>query len=171
MSKKPWYTRKHLAIDFNGVICTDRQAYQEGRITGTIRNEAWRAIKLYLDHGYKIIIQTARHDLDQVKLWMLFEERKASKSGIVCRLEFAHKPMAFLSIDDRAFTFCGTFPTTDEIDDFRAWQQPENRENERRTHAEISETEALPSMSHESIEATQATILEESTDSRSEQRQ
>jgi len=151
-----WYTRKHIAIDFCGVVCTDRTEYEEGRITGQIRNEAWRAINRYLDQGYKVIIQTARHDLEQVKLWMLFEEKKTSRSGIVARLDFARKPMAFISIDDRALQFRGTFPSIEEIESFKTWQSAVPRQTKNSDFETIG-----PSQSKMSIEETLATMSEE----------
>ena len=146
--RTPWYTRKHVVVDFNGVVCINRSpaGHEEGRITGEMRNETWRILKEYLDAGHKVIIATARHDLDQVKLWMTFEAKKARRLDIVPRLTFERKPMAFITIDDRAHKFTGTFPTLEEIASFKTWEKPEA------VSPIISDSEALPSQSHMSIE-------------------
>lgn len=35
----------------------------------------------------------------------------------------AEKPLAFLYLDDRGFTFNGTFPTLEEVRNFKTWQE------------------------------------------------
>lgn len=138
-----------IVVDLNGVILTNREKFEEGRITGEVTDEAWTALAEYLEKGWVVVVATARHDLEQVKLKLLFEARKANKAWIIHQLEFAYKPMCWISIDDRAYKFEGNFPSTAEIDNFRPHKGPPAPKR-----PIISASEEMASQAHLSIEET-----------------
>lgn len=59
----------------------------------------------------KVVTDVTRFDWDQ------FPEGKIILSGV--------RPPAFVTIDDRGWTFAGTFPSVDELAAFKTWQQQE----------------------------------------------
>ena len=138
-----------IVVDLNGVILTNRQPYEEGRISGEVQPEVWDALQEYLNNNWVVVVATARNDLDQVKLKLLFEARKVNKAHIIHQLEFARKPMAWISIDDRAYKFEGNFPSTAEIDNFRPHKGPPAPKR-----PIISASEEMASQAHLSIEET-----------------
>ena len=137
-----------VVLDFCGVVNIRRAPYKDKQITGDIHPELWATLKDYQDAGYSVTIATARHSLTQVELWLKFEARKAGRESLVQNLKFERKPLAYISIDDRATQFTGTFPSVQFIENFQPWESP------RRSESEISENEILPSQSHLTIEET-----------------
>ena len=137
-----------VVLDFCGVVNIRRAPYKDKQITGDTHPELWTTLKNYQDAGYSVTIATARHSLPQVELWLKFEARKAGRESLVQNLKFERKPLAYISIDDRATQFTGTFPSVQFIENFRPWEVPHPSE------AEISENETLPSQSHLTIEET-----------------
>ena len=48
----------------------------------------------------------------------------SAANGVRNQIRFAHhKPPALVTIDDRALTFDGTWPTMDEIKNFKPWNK------------------------------------------------
>lgn len=83
--------------DFKVAIVSSRSSYMSGRACMSEYIEKWARIE--------------GHDLNDVQ--HLFDG-----------LDFpTDKPPAILTIDDRAFCFTGTFPSTAEIKDFKPWNK------------------------------------------------
>lgn len=114
--------RKIICVDFDGVL----HSYKSG----------WKGVDVVADppvEGALAWLSQLCNDPDlQV---MVYSSRSKAASGIYAmqrwlekygfdstRVEFpTEKPVAFLTIDDRAWLFTGTFPALEEIHSFKSW--------------------------------------------------
>lgn len=112
-----------LCVDFDGVIHDYRDGWQGGRIYGNVTDGffAWleQAQRLF-----RVVVYSSRSkDEDGVKAmksWLAQQNGGILPDG----LEFANeKPPAFLTIDDRALTFNGSWGEFEpgKLRDFRPW--------------------------------------------------
>lgn len=122
MIEKATY-KKTLVLDFDGVI----HSYVSGWKGATVIPDppvewAFAAIDAYLAF-YKVAIYSSRSKepggIAAMQTWF-----RVHGYLDVNKLEFpTQKPAAFLTIDDRAICFNGTWPTIAEIDAFKPWYQ------------------------------------------------
>lgn len=121
MNKKP------ICIDFDGVIHGYQSKWQgvdvitDPPVPGAI--EWLRA--LLADPGLEPMVYSSRSKVTEgvaaMQAWLI---RNGLTQDEVDRLPFpTQKPAAFLTIDDRAVCFTGSFPAADAIHGFRTWQQ------------------------------------------------
>jgi len=60
-----------------------------------------------------------------MKRWLL---KHGMRPGEIAAITFPlFKPPAFLQIDDRAWTFTGTFPSVEQMQEFAPWNKPRKR--------------------------------------------
>jgi hypothetical protein len=122
---------KAIALDFDGVIhqyttkWTDAKTISDPPVPG-----AFAAIQHYRDHGFKVIIYSARltPDDNTEGAWQATMETKEAMRewflgyGVPMDVinEFVFwtspgKPHALIYIDDRGYRFEGTFPTAAQV--------------------------------------------------------
>ena len=118
MSRKPI-----LCLDFDGVIHSyssgwkGAEVIQDEPVTG-----AFEAIEKYLEH-FSVHIYSSRSNtlksIDAMIKWFIdngFER--------IDELTFPlEKPPAFVTIDDRAITFTGIWPSVEDIKKFKPWNR------------------------------------------------
>lgn len=88
-----------LAVDFDGVVHSYEDGWQGGVIYGP-PTEGCEAALRKLSLSYKLVIFTARHDLEAVHLWLVKEHLRQYFAEITNR-----KPAAVAYLDDRALKF------------------------------------------------------------------
>lgn len=125
-----------LCLDFDGVIHSYEKGWQDGTIYGTATEGFFPWLVKAKEHFHIVIyssrsktregIEAMRQWLnDQEKLWLIntYPDDDSDWSNIK-DIEFAHeKPSAFLTIDDRAITFAGSWEELDpeELHRFKPW--------------------------------------------------
>lgn len=110
--------------EFEVHIFSSRSRYLFGR----------RAMKSWLKHSLLAICEFAPNDLEwwekqvtergcmTMEPWYIIERERAAE--IINLIKWpTHKPPALLTIDDRAMTFTGKWPTTAEIKSFKPWNK------------------------------------------------
>jgi hypothetical protein len=123
-----------ICVDFDGVIHSYDRGWQDGSIYGTAvpgffdwLNEAWKS--------FTIVIYSSRSKtpkgLEEMKTWLSDQEykwllNKNPDTGVYPEgtVSFTHeKPLAFLTIDDRALTFNGdwTVFAPNKLVTFKPW--------------------------------------------------
>lgn len=112
-------TKLTLCIDFDGVIHSYSKGWQDGSIYDAPVPGALDFIKEALKH-FKVVIYSTRASTQSGQLDILnylIDHKFPSNT-----LEITDKkPIAFLTIDDRAILFTGKFPSIQEIIDFKTW--------------------------------------------------
>jgi hypothetical protein len=127
MNKKPF--RPTICVDFDGVI----HSYESG----------WQGIDVVADrpvpNAFDWLIDLLENDSGPVPV--IYSSRSKEEAGIKAMKEwfaiegFPHhllnilefpiqKPAAWLTIDDRALCFTGTFPSLDQMMTFKPWNKP-----------------------------------------------
>ena len=113
-----------IALDFDGVI----NSYESGFVA--IDNipdppvpGAFKFIKKLLRKGFKVYIYSTRNGdpkgKEAILSWM---KKYGMKKKVLSQIELAEgKPIAKLYIDDRAWQFTGTWPSIDELENFKPW--------------------------------------------------
>lgn len=125
--------RPTLCVDFDGVIHSYERGWQNGVIYGTVVPGFFEWVERVRDH-FKLVIYSSRSKSDDgvttMALW-LHEQRakwlaEGGQRNLVDPLtfEFAHeKPAAWLTIDDRAIQFNGSWTAPElEVDAMRAFK-------------------------------------------------
>ena len=119
--------KKILCIDFDGVIHSYSSGWQgAGKISdppvpGAIE---W-LIELVKSDDFEPQIYSSRSRQDggiiAMHHWLL---RNGILLEILNKIKFpTQKPAAFLTIDDRAICFDGSFPTQDQMKEFKPWNK------------------------------------------------
>ena len=116
-----------LCIDFDGVIheykskWVDSATICDGPVVGAIN---WLKA-LVADKDMKPSIYSSRSKTPEgVKAMKVWLTQNGMTLDEIRGLEFpTQKPAAFLTIDDRAICFRGTFPSKQEITHFKAWNK------------------------------------------------
>ena len=119
--------KKIICVDFDGVLHKYTSPWESHEIIsdGPVP-EALNWIRKMMDDGrFEIHIYSSRSrfptGLEAMKMW--FDEQ-GLEDNYRDQLKFsATKPAAFMTIDDRAFCFEGTFPDPDWIDSFKPWNK------------------------------------------------
>lgn len=113
-----------IALDFDGVLSDytgwkGHQAPFDPPVDGAIA-----AIRDYQDAGYRVCIYTTRADssaqIARLELWLKthgLERKRINELNITDR-----KPPAIIYLDDRAMLFTGTFPSVEQIKEFKTWK-------------------------------------------------
>jgi hypothetical protein len=117
---------KTIAIDFDGVLAA-YDGWKGEEHYGAPLPGAIEFVKTLLDERYIVVIFTTRAGtsagIDRLEGWLKLHGLEAllhDRLVITCI-----KPPAWLYIDDRCFLFKGTYPTINEIEDFKPWwKQP-----------------------------------------------
>jgi hypothetical protein len=120
--------KKIIAVDFDGVLHRYNSGWQgvavipDPPVDGAIE---W--LVGLLESGYEVHISSSRN-VDRegrlaMKAWLVAHGFPVGRLGEI--QVPVHKPPAWLTIDDRALTFIGVFPTSEEIEAFRPWHQAE----------------------------------------------
>lgn len=156
----------NICIDFDGVIHSYDKGWCEGVIYGNVVPGFFEWAHRMLCNSFKLTVYSSRSAEDigtsAMKTWLTNEARDwdmnnldhpASASNIVPRLTFANvKPIAWLTIDDRAICFNGDWSapelSPENIGAFRAWMnQPKNDQIGRRIDESAATFRALDEMS------------------------
>jgi hypothetical protein len=117
--------KQTLCLDFDGVIHSCEQGWQEGEIYGTL-------LPGFLDwleearQYFNIVIYSSRSATDEGRAAMA--QWLTKQAGKPLTVEFAAvKPAAFLTIDDRALTFNGDWRdpiyAPDVLRGFQPWNE------------------------------------------------
>jgi len=118
--------RKKICVDFDGVVHWYRDGWKEGVIYDEPVPGAfsWLA-ELVGDPDFEVCIYSSRSKepggVATMAAWFLEHDLP---QAVFDELEFpTQKPAAYLTIDDRAICFEGTFPTRDEMSAFKPWMK------------------------------------------------
>lgn len=119
--------RKILCIDFDGVIHSYKSGWQGADVVSD--PPVHGAIPWLVDlvnKGWGVAIYSARSSqsggIRAMQQWLLSQGMSAAM--VLEEIQFPReKPPAYLTIDDRAWCFQGTFPTQGELENFVPWHQ------------------------------------------------
>lgn len=139
------FGKKDIVLDFDGVLHSYTSKWMEADfIPDPPVPGAIKFLKdLIYSKEYNVCIFSSRSHQDGgiramknwIKFWCLKELTLEEANGVTNYLfdynsltkKFEHfpvsKPSAFLSIDDRAMCFTGTFPSFEEINAFKPWNK------------------------------------------------
>jgi hypothetical protein len=117
---------KNICVDFDGVLHSYTSGWKGEEVVAdppTPGAMQWLA-ELQRDEGLKVSIYSSRSKVEAgifaMRGWL--REHGREHGVDVDKLDFpTQKPAAFLTIDDRAICFNGTFPSLGEIHGFRTW--------------------------------------------------
>lgn len=117
--------KKTICVDFDGVIHSYDSGWKghdvvsDGPVPGAID---WlkRAV-LFFDIQIYSSRSKEHEGIQAMRNWLL---ENGLSMELLNEIKFpTQKPAAFLTIDDRAICFEGTFPTFEEINSFRPWNK------------------------------------------------
>ena len=115
-----------LCLDFDGVIHSYSSGWKGAEvIPDPPVPEAINWIKCMLGEEFIICIFSSRsrypEGIDAMRVWLVENGLSLGELG---QIDFpTEKPPAFLTIDDRAITFNGTFPKLSQIRNFKPWNK------------------------------------------------
>jgi hypothetical protein len=90
--------KQTIAIDFDGVIHAYSQGWHDGDIYDDPVPGTKEAIKKLMNKGYKVVVFTARTDLEEIGVWLKYHDIVVDKITNT-------KPRAIAYIDDRGIRF------------------------------------------------------------------
>jgi hypothetical protein len=90
---------KTIAIDFDGVVHAYSHGWQDGEIYDDPMSGLIMGLAKLVPH-YRLVIFTARHDLDAVRTWLKSHRLDHYFADVTNR-----KPAAAIYLDDRAVRF------------------------------------------------------------------
>ena len=137
-SRRDDVSKKTLCVDFDGVIHSYVSGWQGADVIPDPPVEgALEWLSALVGEGYDVCIYSSRSGQDggvsAMRDWLLrhdsYERTSTFSLGIKEMLEDGlirfptEKPAAYLTIDDRCIAFRGTFPSVQEIENFRPWNE------------------------------------------------
>ena len=116
--------KKTLCLDFDGVIHSYTSGWQGADvISDPPVPGAIDFIRKALGTFTVAIYSSRSHEaggIEAMQWWL----RKHAEPGLVAEIEFPqYKPSAFITIDDRALTFDGTWPDIATLKAFQPWNK------------------------------------------------
>ncbi len=116
-----------ICVDFDGVLHSYSSGWQGVDVVEdppVTRAIEWLTDMIQRD-DIEVVIYSSRSKqsagIRAMKEWL---ERWGLHPDHLARLEFpTQKPAAFLTIDDRAICFDGTFPSAEEMKNFKPWNK------------------------------------------------
>ena len=118
---------KTILVDFDGVLHAYASPWQGADVISDapVPDAIQWLERMLQDPRFSVCIYSARSivpaGIEAMKKWFL---KHGLFDSYVEKLQFpTEKPVAFLTIDDRAFCFQGTFPDPDEIVAFKPWNK------------------------------------------------
>lgn len=118
-----------ICVDFDGVIHSYEHGWKSGGIYGTVVPGFWEWAEKAKDY-FRVVVYSSRSEtqdgIDGMKAWMTREHPERQLPNYI---EFAHKkPPAFLTIDDRAIPFNGSWAVLDPagLREFKPWMNRPN---------------------------------------------
>ena len=129
-------TKPILAIEFDGVIhaLPDGRALNEGAITGAPVAGALDFLRSALEH-FDVMIYSSRsatvEGVEAMQDWLTrhagYRDHPRGYRGWLRAIKWpADKPFAHVTLDDRAVTFSGAWPSVRDLLDFRPWHSASN---------------------------------------------
>ena len=108
-----------LCLDFDGVLHEYHDGWRDGKIYDPPVKGAKEAVEQYLEK-FDVVVYSARARTYEGRIEMehWLAENNFPALPITCE-----KPPAFLTIDDRALTFTGSFPDVHELAGFKTWNE------------------------------------------------
>lgn len=129
-----------LCVDFDGCIHDYRHGWRGGEIYGSVVPGFFAWLESTREY-FRVVIYSSRSEtqagIQQMKTWLA-----SQNGGIVPDVEFAHrKPPAFLTIDDRAILFKGSWADLDprRLREFKPWMQEGGTDGEKLRSSGLSE--------------------------------
>ena len=116
-----------LCVDFDGVIHSYESGWK-GALTVSdppVRGAIAWLTDIVEEPGYDVAIYSSRSRepgaIEAMRKWL---HKFGMRPDILDQIDFpTQKPATYLTIDDRAICFRGTFPSIMELDHFRAWNE------------------------------------------------
>ena len=140
--------RKILCLDFDGVIHSYESGWKGPRLIPDPPVEGALAFLAQAVNRFEVHIYSSRSRYfggrwamkQWLKLWfwrtvsrpddplniegMPYKDTSAYVNSIIREIRFpSYKPPASISLDDRALTFTGIFPSLDKLDSFKPWNK------------------------------------------------
>jgi hypothetical protein len=117
---------KTVSLDFDGVIhsytskWTVAHHIPDPPVPGAIE-----MIKEYIDHGFKLVIQTTRaHTHEGIAAIEKYLKDNGLADSYLGRITITDQKLAaVMYIDDRGYHFEGYFPTPKQIEEFKPWNK------------------------------------------------
>ena len=126
---------KILCVDFDGVLHSYTSGWQGAGVINdppVIGAMDWLH-RMWCTGNYEVHIYSSRSkDVEGIKAmqtWLLewLEAEQLGENAAIAIVDDLHfptqKPPAYLTIDDRAICFRGTFPSLQELDNFTPWNK------------------------------------------------
>lgn len=120
-----------LCLDFDGVLHSYTSGWQGAEVVSDPPVPgAMEALADYTER-FRVAIHSSRSGqpggIEAMQKWLyrhLVEWDAGLMQAVMGRVEWpTSKPPAFVTIDDRALTFTGTWPTPDEVAAFQPWNK------------------------------------------------
>ena len=119
---------KILCVDFDGVLHSYTSGWQGANVINDppVRGAIDWLIAVHQNPEYSIAIYSSRScqkgGVNTMRAWL--REWLQNRADIADQIDFpTEKPPAYLTIDDRAICFRGTFPSVLEMDNFKPWNK------------------------------------------------
>jgi hypothetical protein len=116
-----------LCLDFDGVIHSYERGWQGGVLYGTVTPGFFEWLAQAQRYFNVVVYSSRSKDQEMIKamqFWLTQQAQTFERITLVGSLTFAHeKPPAFLTIDDRAICFDGSWEALDPVTlrDFKPW--------------------------------------------------
>lgn len=122
--------RQTLCIDFDGVIHSYENGWQDGMIYGRVTDGFFKWAR-EMDEHFELVIYSSRSGTpggrSKMRRWLAAQWLVTRQPGTMPNFKFAsEKPPAWLTIDDRCICFEGDWSKfgLERLQTFRPWNSP-----------------------------------------------